>query len=51
MLTWRATTIVVLLGGLAAGGWLQAQDDGCAPLTGADIAEIEQIHTRDGVQI
>ena len=53
MRTWRATTIVVLLGalaagGLAAGGWLQAeaQDDGCTALTGADIAEIEQLYAR-----
>ena len=42
--TLRATTIVVLLGGLAAGGWLYAQGDGCTTLTGADIAEIEQLY-------
>lgn len=46
MWTWRATTTAILLGGLAAGGWLQAQDDGCLALTGADIAEIEQLYAR-----
>ena len=46
MWTWRATTIVVLLGGLAAGGWLHAQDDGCSALSGADIAETHQLYAR-----
>ena len=46
MCTWRATTMAILLGGLAAGGWPRAQDDGCTALTGADIAEIEQLYAR-----
>ena len=47
MWTWRATTMAILLGRAGGGrGWLQAQDDGCTALTGADIAEIEQLYAR-----
>ena len=43
----RATTILILLGGLAAGGWLYAQGGETAmTLTGADIAEIEQLYAQ-----
>ena len=47
MRTWHATTIVVLLGGLTAGGWLYAQGGQTAmTLTGGDIAEIKQLYAR-----
>ena len=41
----RATTIMVLFGGLTAGGWLYAQG-GETTLTGGDIAEIKQLYAR-----
>jgi len=42
---WHATMIMILLGGLTAGGWLYAQG-GETTLTGGDIAEIEQLYAR-----
>src|SRR5262245_12280123 len=44
----RTVVAIVVVGGIAGGGWAYAQrsSGGVKPLTGADIAEIQQLHAR-----
>lgn len=49
MRTWRALVAIVVVGAVVGGAWLYAQRNGgpsARSLTGADIAEIEQLYAR-----